>query len=81
MLNIQKHHIFYACCILAYIDHYVSTIHEESNFSVVAPQFDVPTEKVEEIKPNRPSKPSAPEPEVKRTRNADCTEDVPCTSA
>ena len=66
-----------------YIDHYVSTIHAESNqsYSVVALQFDVPTEKVEEIKPNRPSKPSAPEPEVKRTRNADCTEDVPCTSA
>lgn len=44
-------------------------------------RFDIPTEKVEEIKPNRPSKPSAPEPEVKQTRNADCNEDVPCTSA
>ncbi|TKW40056.1 hypothetical protein SEVIR_1G220700v4 [Setaria viridis] len=29
-------------------------------------RFEVPTEKVEEIKPNRPSKPSPP-PEVKRT--------------
>ncbi|CAL5029225.1 unnamed protein product [Urochloa decumbens] len=48
--------------------------------------FEVPTEKVEEVKPNRPSKPPPPrEPEVKRTTSppdsAGSREDVPCTSA
>ncbi|XP_034584436.1 uncharacterized protein [Setaria viridis] len=49
--------------------------------------FEVPTEKVEEIKPNRPSKPSPPPPpEVKRTTSppdstGESREDVPCTSA
>ncbi|XP_025823118.1 uncharacterized protein LOC112899000 isoform X1 [Panicum hallii] len=45
--------------------------------------FEIPTEKVEEIKPNRPSKP--PPPEVKPTTGPDSAagsrEDVPCTSA
>ncbi|TKW23856.1 hypothetical protein SEVIR_3G014500v4 [Setaria viridis] len=50
-------------------------------------RFEVPTEKVEEIKPNRPSKPSPPPPpEVKRTTSppdstGESREDVPCTSA
>nr|CAB3486202.1 unnamed protein product [Digitaria exilis] len=47
--------------------------------------FEIPAEKVEEIKPNRPSKPTPPPPEVKRTTTSpDSTrsrEDVPCTSA
>ncbi|RLM75256.1 uncharacterized protein C2845_PM15G26250 [Panicum miliaceum] len=46
-------------------------------------RFEIPTEKVEEIKPNRPSKP--PPPEVKPTTGPDSApgsrEDVPCTSA
>jgi hypothetical protein len=46
-------------------------------------RFEIPTEKVEEIKPNRPSKP--PPPEVKPTTGPDTAagsrEDVPCTSA
>ena len=52
-------------------------------FRVIALQFEIPTEKVEEIKPNRPSKP--PPPEVKPTTGpasaAGSREDVPCTSA
>jgi len=47
-------------------------------------QFEIPAEKVEEIKPNRPSKPPPP-PEVKPTTGpasaAGSREDVPCTSA
>ncbi|KAL6651779.1 hypothetical protein ACP70R_010704 [Stipagrostis hirtigluma subsp. patula] len=45
-------------------------------------RFDIPVEKVEEIKPDRPSKP--PPPEIKRATSSDSAkrgEDVPCTSA
>ena len=54
------------------------------SFGVIALQFEIPAEKVEEIKPNRPSKPPPP-PEVKPTTGSDSAagsrEDAPCTSA
>ncbi|XP_004960046.1 uncharacterized protein LOC101758211 isoform X1 [Setaria italica] len=67
------------------IDYYYAHQKPKQSSGAVALQFEVPTEKVEEIKPNRPSKPSPP-PEVKRTTSPpDSTvgsrEDVPCTSA
>ncbi|BAF16199.1 uncharacterized protein [Oryza sativa Japonica Group] len=48
-------------------------------------RFDIPAEKVEQIKPNRPSKPPPPPPPaVERATNSEPAvkgEDVPCTSA
>ncbi|KAG8043951.1 hypothetical protein GUJ93_ZPchr0458g22334 [Zizania palustris] len=46
-------------------------------------RFDIPAEKVEQIKPNRPSKPPPP-PAAERATNSELLvkgEDVPCTSA